>query len=139
MTIHLSILIFWPLAARRDRRAARRAARRGSCGSSARSSRSCWRCVLLIDFDAAQAGLQYVTDDTWIAQLGIRYKLGVDGLNLWLIALTTLLFAATALWTAMRPPERAPGCTASTSGSPRPPCSARSWRRTWRCSSSSST
>src|SRR5918995_1922753 len=30
--------------------------------------------------------------------------LGVDGLNLWLIALTTLLFAASALWIALRPP-----------------------------------
>ena len=34
-------------------------------------------------------GLQYVTDDKWIPELGIRYKLGIDGLNLWLVALTT--------------------------------------------------
>ena len=29
-------------------------------------------------------GLQFVTDETWIAQLGIHYKLGLDGLNLFL-------------------------------------------------------
>jgi NADH-quinone oxidoreductase subunit M len=38
--------------------------------------------------------------------LGIRYALGVDGLNLWLVALTALLFAASALWLVLRPPVR---------------------------------
>ena len=51
-------------------------------------------------------GLQYVTDDEWITALGIRYKLGVDGLNLWLIALTTLLFLVAAVWLSLRPVER---------------------------------
>ena len=54
----------------------------------------------------APRGLQYVTDDAWITALGIRYKLGIDGLNLWLVALTTLLFAAAALWVLLRPVER---------------------------------
>ncbi len=62
--------------------------------------------VLLLDFDHTQRGLQYVTDAPWITTLGIRYKLGVDGLNLWLIGLTTLLFAATAVWTLVRPVAR---------------------------------
>jgi NADH-quinone oxidoreductase subunit M len=62
--------------------------------------------ILLFDFDHAQAGLQYVTDDKWITTLGIRYSLGVDGLNLWLIGLTALLFTATAVWTLVRPVER---------------------------------
>ena len=48
-----------------------------------------------------------MTDDSWIDELGIRYSLGVDGLNLWLVALTALLFAASALWLALRPAERA--------------------------------
>ena len=46
---------------------------------------------------------------------GIRYKLGVDGLNLWLIALTTLLFAVAALWLAVRPAGARRGCSRSTS------------------------
>ena len=33
--------------------------------------------------------------------------LGIDGLNLWLIALATVLFAASALWLIFRPPVRA--------------------------------
>ena len=63
--------------------------------------------ILLADFDTGATGLQYVTDDAWIDELGIRYTLGIDGLNLWLVALTTLLFAASALWVALRPPVRA--------------------------------
>ena len=62
--------------------------------------------VLLFDFDTGRPGLQYVTDDDWIPALGIHYKLGLDGLNLWLVALTALLFAAIALWIVFRPYER---------------------------------
>jgi NADH-quinone oxidoreductase subunit M len=60
----------------------------------------------LIDFDRGQAGLQYVTDETWIAELGIHYKLGVDGLNLFLVLLTTLLFSAALLHASLRDWER---------------------------------
>ena len=87
--------------------------------------------LLLFDFETGADGLQYVTDDSWIAELGVRYTLGIDGLNLWLVALTTLLFAASALWICLRPPaERARSSTRSTSASPRRRCWARSWRRT---------
>jgi NADH-quinone oxidoreductase subunit M len=54
--------------------------------------------------------LQHVTDVTWIASLGIHYKLGVDGLNVLLIGLTSLLFAVAMLASNLRgdgPPDRA--------------------------------
>ena len=87
--------------------------------------------LLLFDFETGADGLQYVTDDAWIAELGVRYTLGVDGLNLWLVALTTLLFAASALWICAAPAgDAARSSTRSTSGWPRRPCWARSWRRT---------
>ena len=41
--------------------------------------------------------MQHVTDIVWISTLGIHYKLGVSGLNVFLIGLTTLLFAAATL------------------------------------------
>jgi NADH-quinone oxidoreductase subunit M len=50
----------------------------------------------IASFDTG-AGLQQVTDRVWISELGIHYKLGLDGLNLFLVALTTLLFAASVL------------------------------------------
>ncbi|MGA2165844.1 MAG: NADH-quinone oxidoreductase subunit M [Solirubrobacteraceae bacterium] len=43
------------------------------------------------------SGLQHVTDVVWISALGIHYKLGVSGLNVFLVGLTTLLFAAAIL------------------------------------------
>jgi NADH-quinone oxidoreductase subunit M len=51
----------------------------------------------IVDYDVAKGGLQHVTDDMWIKQLGIHYKLGIDGLNLFLVGLTTLGFAAAAV------------------------------------------
>jgi NADH-quinone oxidoreductase subunit M len=43
-------------------------------------------------------GLQWVTDETWISTLGVHYKIGIDGLNLFLIVLTTVVWAAVMLW-----------------------------------------
>ncbi|MGZ4269407.1 MAG: complex I subunit 4 family protein [Solirubrobacteraceae bacterium] len=57
--------------------------------------------VLAFDYDGGARGLQFVIDKTWISELGIHYKLGVDGLNLALILLAAVLFAATAVWAAM--------------------------------------
>jgi NADH-quinone oxidoreductase subunit M len=48
--------------------------------------------ILAIDFDTHEAGFQFVSDHSWISDLGIRWKLGVDGISLWLIVLTGLLF-----------------------------------------------
>jgi NADH-quinone oxidoreductase subunit M len=62
--------------------------------------------IMLADFKTGQAGLQYVTDDHWIRELGIRYKLGIDGLNLWLVALATVVGTASAIWLLVRPVER---------------------------------
>jgi NADH-quinone oxidoreductase subunit M len=106
MTIHLSILIFWPLllaviGGLSPRPVAPFIALVGALVPLV------YGVLLLIDFDTGASGLQYVTDDKWIPELGIRYSLGVDGLNLWLVALTGLLFAASALWIALRPPDRA--------------------------------
>jgi NADH-quinone oxidoreductase subunit M len=50
----------------------------------------------------AGGGLQHVTDVVWIATLGIHYKLAVTGLNVFLLGLTTLLFAAATLATNLR-------------------------------------
>jgi NADH-quinone oxidoreductase subunit M len=51
-------------------------------------------------------GLQFVTDRSWISQLGIHYKLGLDGLNVVLVLLTTFLFAAAAIAANLREWER---------------------------------
>ena len=46
---------------------------------------------ILGQFKEGVAGFQLVESLSWIPQWGIRYSLGVDGISLWLILLTTLL------------------------------------------------
>ena len=105
MTVHLSILIFWPLLLAVLGGLAPRAVAPLFALVGALVPLG-YAVIMLVDFDPAASGLQYLTDDAWIDELGIRYTLGVDGLNLWLVALTALLFAASALWLVLRPPAR---------------------------------
>ena len=46
---------------------------------------------ILADFDDSRAGFQLVEQHQWIEGLGISYLIGVDGLSLWLVMLTTFL------------------------------------------------
>ncbi len=60
----------------------------------------------LARFHSGRAGLQFVTDKVWISTLGIHYKLGLDGLNVLLVLVTTAIFCAAMLWSASREWER---------------------------------
>jgi NADH-quinone oxidoreductase subunit M len=60
----------------------------------------------IADYNAGGPALQHVTDVVWIAELGIHYKLAVTGLNVFLIGLTTLLFAAATLAANLRTDAR---------------------------------
>jgi len=105
MTIHLSLVVFLPFVA-------------GLVGAFLPARIGRWLVVaaalgvlgyaiaMIADFDRNDGGLQYVTNDAWISELGIRYQLGVDGLNLFMIALTALLWAPAALWAALRTEDR---------------------------------
>ena len=62
--------------------------------------------MTLVRFKTGVVGLQFATDEIWIRELGIHYKLGVDGLNLTLIVLAAVLFAASTAWAAMSEWER---------------------------------
>jgi NADH-quinone oxidoreductase subunit M len=46
---------------------------------------------LVAGFQTGQAGLQFVTNAVWIANPEIHYHVGIDGLSLWLIILSTFL------------------------------------------------
>ena len=54
------------------------------------------------DFDPDAAGLQHVVDESWIPDLGVRYALGVDGISVFLVLMTALLWFAVTLWSALR-------------------------------------
>ena len=53
--------------------------------------------VVLFAFSNTQAGYQFVESYKWIEQYGIGYKLGVDGVSIWMLMLTTAIFPI-ALW-----------------------------------------
>ncbi len=48
--------------------------------------------VAFIDMDRDAGALQLVDHQTWITKLGVAWNVGVDGISIWLILLTTLLF-----------------------------------------------
>ncbi len=47
--------------------------------------------LLLLRGDSASGSFRFVEDVSWIGQIGARYHVGVDGISLWLVLLTTLL------------------------------------------------
>ena len=96
MQLHLSYLLWLPafaglVALLVPRRASGWVALLGSAGALG------YAIAYVVDFDKG-GGLQHVTDVAWISELGIHYKLGVDGLNLFLVLLTTIAFTACILW-----------------------------------------
>ncbi len=47
---------------------------------------------LLWDFEAADGGFQYVVSQDWIADFGLSLRFGVDGISLFLVVMTGILF-----------------------------------------------
>ncbi len=47
---------------------------------------------MLVDFKAGEAGFQFVTRQDWIPDFGISWHLGVDGISLFLVVMTALIF-----------------------------------------------
>jgi len=47
---------------------------------------------MVVDFPVGRAGFQFVYSHSWIAPFGISWSLGVDGISLFLVAMTALLF-----------------------------------------------
>jgi NADH-quinone oxidoreductase subunit M len=59
---------------------------------------------LYLRFDGSVAGLQFETRIPWIADWGVNYHIGLDGLNVLLVALTA--FLGRWWWRARSPPSR---------------------------------
>lgn len=62
--------------------------------------------ALLAGFDSGAAGLQDTVDVNWIPGLGVDYSLGIDGLNVFLLLLTAVLWTAGTAFAAFRQQER---------------------------------
>ncbi|HZM69100.1 MAG TPA: NADH-quinone oxidoreductase subunit M [Candidatus Cryosericum sp.] len=59
---------------------------------------------LFFNFDAARGGFQFVERASWIPSIGVQYLLGIDGISLLLLLLTTFLGLISILssWTAIQ-------------------------------------
>jgi len=53
--------------------------------------------ALVVEFRVGEAGFQFVSDHSWIGAFGIRWEIGVDGISLFLVAMTALLFPVALL------------------------------------------
>jgi NADH-quinone oxidoreductase subunit M len=58
--------------------------------------------ALAVDFDSAAPGLQHAVEEPWIGDLGVSYSLGIDGISVFLVGLTALLWAAATGFSALR-------------------------------------
>lgn len=58
---------------------------------------------ILTSFDATSAAMQFGEHYTWVPSLGISYRLGLDGISVWFVLLTTLLgwICVLASWTSI--------------------------------------
>jgi NADH-quinone oxidoreductase subunit M len=63
---------------------------------------------LLFAFDRNKPGFQFIEDHSWIPSIGVRYQMGIDGMALVLIILTTLLGSIATLcsWNYIRQREK---------------------------------
>jgi NADH-quinone oxidoreductase subunit M len=46
---------------------------------------------LVIDFDVANTGMQFIENVSWVARYDIKYHLGVDGISVWFVVLTSFI------------------------------------------------
>src|SRR3984893_13149225 len=58
--------------------------------------------ALIAGYDGQSGRLAHVIDVVWLRALGIHYKLGVNGLNLFLVAMTTFVFSLALLAANLR-------------------------------------
>ncbi len=54
--------------------------------------------ILFFNFDFSKEGFQFVKKINWISSLGISYHIGVDGMAILLILMTTFLFVCAFIW-----------------------------------------
>jgi len=60
--------------------------------------------LILVEFDSGTADFQLVEQVDWMPSLGISYKMGVDGISVWFVLLSTLLTPICILssWNAVK-------------------------------------
>jgi NADH-quinone oxidoreductase subunit M len=104
VVIHLSLIVFLPLLAGGIAAflPARWAASFATAGAFVTLA---YVVIALFKYDTG-SGLQFVTDENWIKELGIHYRLGIDRISLWLVVVTALLWVPITIIAAVREWDR---------------------------------
>src|SRR3954451_20157303 len=101
----LTVLIFLPLAAGLLQAFMPRPLKKWFAASAAVGVLG-YSIVMLASYPAAGGAIKWAVDKGWVGEVGIHYSLGVDGLNIFLILLTTILWAAATIAAAVRDWDR---------------------------------
>jgi len=51
-------------------------------------------------------GLQYLVDEKWLPDLGVGYKVGIDGISVFLVLMAAVVWPAATAWSAIKTPDR---------------------------------
>jgi NADH-quinone oxidoreductase subunit M len=56
--------------------------------------------VLIAGFDKTASGFQFLEEKSWLPGMGLHYRVGIDGISVWLVLLSTFLlpFCVLASW-----------------------------------------
>lgn len=65
--------------------------------------------ILVFKFDRGDGRLQFVDHQDWVSSIGLSWDVGVDGISIWLLALTAGLFLLGIVAACWRLPERGRG------------------------------
>jgi NADH-quinone oxidoreductase subunit M len=65
--------------------------------------------IVAVAFDSAETTAQMITDWPWLGDVGVHFAIGLDGISLWLVVLTSLLSVTAVLvsWRSVRERARA--------------------------------
>jgi NADH-quinone oxidoreductase subunit M len=61
---------------------------------------------IVAQFDRGEGSMQMVDHVDWVQSIGLSWDLGVDGISIWLVLMTTVLFSLGMFAAAQRLPQR---------------------------------
>ena len=93
--------------------------------------------IMLGHFHRGFAGPQFVEHAGWATQVGLDWTVWVDGISIWLIMLTTVLFTLAVAYLCFRTPERPRAFLAPDPAGRSRPAGALFALATWSCSTCS--
>lgn len=61
--------------------------------------------AMTVGFESG-GGLQYLVDENWLPDLGVSYRVGIDGITVFLVLMAAVVWPAATAWSAIKTPDR---------------------------------